>query len=158
LQPIIIIALLVLVVVSFTGIGIQQVQSWNQLDVLVQQYGWAEKDIEPPVSDVSVKLLLEKVLNDNETPDPTDDFVETFVKGCIFSSTQGMLEGTGLAPGKVICKLMNAEGNAIAEGKAFFFSYEADEPLEIIIFQRISIESIKLNNIFDVTAVVEAPI
>ncbi len=158
MQPIIVIVLLVIVVSLLSGIGIQQVQSWNQFEVLVQQYGWTEKDIEPPVSNISVELILEKVLNDNGTPEPTDDFFETFVTGCIFSSTEGMPEGSGLAPGKVICKLMNAQGDAIAEGREFFFSYTANDPIEIISFDRISIESIKLNNIFDVTAIVEAPI
>ena len=159
MQPIIVLVLLVIIVVSLSGIGIQQVQSWNQFDLLVQQYGWTEKDIEPPVSNFSVELMLEKALNDNGTPeDPIDDFFETFVKGCIFSSTEDMPEGSGLAPGKVICKLMNAQGDAIAEGREFFFSYTANDPIKIISFDRISIESIKLNNIFDVTAIVEAPI
>jgi len=157
LQPIIVL-FLVVIIVSISGLGIQQVQSWNQFDLLVQQYGWAEKDIEPPVSDFSVKLMLEKELNDNDTPDPTDDFFETFVKGCIFSSTQGMPEASGLAQGSVICKLMNDQGDAIAEGRVVFLSYIANEPIEIIAFSTVSDDSINLKNIFDVTAVVEAPI
>ncbi len=159
MQPIIVLVLLVIIVVSLSGIGIQQVQSWNQFDLVVQQYGWTEKDIEPPVSNFSVELMLEKTLNDNGTPlIPTDDFFETFVKGCVFSSTEDMPAGTGLAPGKVVCKLVNAQGNAIAEGREFFFSYTANDLIKITSFDRISIESLKLNNIFDVTAVLEAPI
>ena len=158
MQPIIVLVLLV-IVVSLSTIGIQQVQSWNEFDLLVTQYGWTEKDIEPPVSNFSVELMLEKTLNDNGTPlVPTDDFFETFVKGCVFSSTEDMPAGTGLAPGKVVCKLVNAQGDAIAEGREFFFSYTANDPIKITSFDRISIESLKLNNIFDVTAVLEAPI
>lgn len=159
MQPIIVLGLLVIVVVSLSGIGIQQVESWNQFDLVVQQYGWTEKDIEPPVSNFSVELILAKALNNNGTPnDPTDDFFETIVTGCIFSSTDDMPAGTGLSLGSVICKLMNAQGDAIAEGKAFFVSYTANDPFKIISFNRITNESVKLNNIFDVTSVVEAPI
>jgi len=157
LQPIIVLVLIV-IVVSLSGIGIQQVQSWNQFELVVQQYGWTEKDIEPPVSNFSIELMLEKILNKNGTPDPSDDFFETFVEGCIFSSTDDMPAGTGVAPGKVICKLMNAQGNAIAEGRDIFLSYTANDLIKIISFDGVSIESIKLDNIFDVTAVVEAPI
>lgn len=159
MQPIIVLVLLGIVIVSFTGIGVQQVQSAGTFDVWVQQYGWAEEDIVPPVSNFSVELILEKANNDNGTPlNPTDDFFETFVKGCIFSSTENMPEGTGLSPGKVICKLLNADGDAIAEGREFFFSYTANDPINIMSLDRISPESIKLANVFDVTAVVEAPI
>ena len=158
LQPIIVVALIAIIIVSFTGIGIQQADSWNNFDVWVQDYGWTEADIMPPVSNFSIDLILEKALNDNGTPTPTDDFVETFVKGCTFSSTENMPAGTGLSPGKVVCKLLNANGDAIAEGREFFFSYTANDPINIISFDRISIESIKLENIFDVTAVVEGPI
>jgi hypothetical protein len=69
-----------------------------------------------------------------------------------------MPAGTGLSLGSVICKLMNAQGDAIAEGKAFFVSYTANDPFKITSFNRITNEAVKLNNIFDVTAVVEAPI
>ena len=157
MQPIVVLVLLV-IVVSLSGIGIQQVQSWNEFDLLVQQYGWAEKDIEPPVSNFSVELMLEKVLNDNGTPDPTDDFFETFVNACIFSSTDNIPEGTGLSPGKVVCKLVNAEGDAIAEAREFFFSYTANDPIIIKSFVRTTNESLKLDNIFDVTAVITAPV
>jgi len=159
LQPIIVVVLLGIVIVSFTGIGVTQADSWNNFDVWVQQYGWTEADIVPPVSNFSIELIQETAPNDNDTPtNPADDFDETFVKGCIFSSTENMPEGTGLSPGKVICKLLNENGDAIAEGREFFFSYTANDPINILSFDRISVESLKLDNIFDVTAVVEAPI
>jgi len=157
LQPIIVLFLIV-IIVSISGLGIQQVQSGNQFELLVQQYGWAEKDIDPPVSDFSVELMLEKELNDNDTTDPTDDFFETFVRGCIFSSTQDMPAASNLSPGSVTCKLMDAQGNAIAEGLIVFLSYTANEPIEIIAFSTISDDSLNFKNIFDVTAIVQAPI
>ena len=158
LQPVIVFALLAIGIVSFTGIGIQQVESWNQIDVWVQQYGWAEQDIESPVSNFSIELILEKKLNDNGTPELIDDFFETFVKGCIFRSSDDILAGTGLAEGKMVCKLLNADGDAIAENSKFFSSYTANDPINIIGFSKISSDSIKLDNVFDARAIVESPI
>jgi len=157
LQPIIVLFLIV-IIVSLSGLGIQQIQSWNQFDLLVSQYGWAEKDIAPPVPDFSIKLMLEKKLNDNDTPEPTDDFFETFVSGCTFSSTQGMPAASGLGQGTIICKLMNAQGDAIAEARTLFMSYTGNESIELKAFTTTSDDSLNFKNIFDVTAVVEAPI
>ena len=84
------------------------------------------------------------------------------INSCVFTSTDSIPAGTGLSPGSAICKLLNAPadegGVAIAEGRTFFDSYEADTELEVFIVQKIFDNSNEDKLIFDVEFVIQAPL
>jgi len=92
--------------------------------------------------------------------DTSDTIV--LINSCVFTSTDSILAGTGLTQGSAICKLLNAPaeegGVAIAEGRTFFDSYEADTELEVFIVQKIFDNSNEDKLIFDVEFIIQAPI
>jgi len=122
LQRIIVIALAV-VIVSLIGTGVLA-EPWNEFDLFVQQFGWAEENLVSPVSNPSIDVRLIQV------PNPPGDPIN-LISACIFHSSADIPAGTGLAQGSAICKLLDDQGLAIAEGRSFFQSYTASDDLQV---------------------------
>ncbi len=149
LQRIIIIALAV-GIVSLMGTGVLA-EPWNEFDLLVQDFGWGEENLVSPVSNPSIDVRLIQVPN---RPGPPDNFIES----CVFNSTIDIPAGTGLAQGSAICKLINDQGQAIAEGRIFFLSYTANEDLIVPISAFVFPGSNNNELIFDIQFVIQKPI
>jgi len=93
---------------------------WNRITLFVQQLGWGEEQIVSPISAATIDLELKKVKTNNGTPqDPSDDFFENIIRSCSFHSLQSIDEAKGnvLAHPLIICKILNGNQQAIAEGK-----------------------------------------
>jgi len=131
----------------------------TDIDMWVQSIGWGEGDFVSPVQDgnASIEILLDTI--------PGDPPI-TFVSACAFSSTEDIPLGQGKADGLIICKLLNKDGNAIAEGSIPLtvsavnpnVAYDKSETLIIDITQTISADSTHINNFFDAMIVIEAPL
>ncbi|MCZ6582496.1 MAG: hypothetical protein O6761_04915 [Thaumarchaeota archaeon] len=93
---------------------------WNRITLFVQQMGWGEAQINSPISAASIDLELKKVKNSNGTPqDPSDDFFDNIIRSCSFHSLQSIPAATSdvLAHPLIICKILNGNQQAIAEGR-----------------------------------------
>ncbi len=144
MQLLIGIALLV-IVGSLIGTGALG-EPWNEFQVWVQEFGWAQKDIEFPLSQASLDIILVDVSGTN------------FITECGFHSDQDIPLGSGLSGGTAICKLLDANGNAIAEGRVFFNSYTGSDDLHVHISD-LAIPDGNINdNVFDVKFIIEGPI
>ncbi len=129
------------------------------IDLWIQATGFGEGDLESPVLDgnASIEILLETI--------PGDPPI-TFISACIFSSTEDIPLGEGKADGLIICKLLNIDGNAIAEGFLPLtvsavnpnVAYDKSETLIIDITQTISADSTHIDNFFDAMLIIEAPL
>ncbi|MEX0656422.1 MAG: hypothetical protein WD154_02615, partial [Nitrosopumilaceae archaeon] len=85
----------------------------------------------------------------------------TIVTACAFHSDEDILPGTERSDGsdgKLICKLLNEDGNAIAEGDITFSQYAASEILEIPINQPIFLGATNFDNVFDAMVIVQGPL
>jgi len=149
LQRIIVLALAV-VIVSLMGTGVLA-EPWNEFDLWVQQFGWAEENLVSPVSNPDVEVRLIQV------PNPPGDPIN-LISACIFHSAVDIPAGTGLAQGSAICKLLDDQGLAIAEGRSFFQSYTASDDLQVFISQMIFPGSNNNELIFDIQFVIQKPI
>ena len=150
MQLIIVLALLV-VVAGIMGTGFLGVPV-NKIDLWVQTLGFGEGDLESPITAASIDLLLNAT---SETPQAPP---VTIVSACAFHSDENIDIGTGKSEGKLICKLLNADGNAIAEGDITFLSYTASDILTIPINQPIFIGATNFDNVFDAMIIVQGPL
>jgi hypothetical protein len=125
----------------------------NKINLWVQELGFGEGNLESPITTASVDLLLDSVLAEDPEADPI-----TIVSKCAFSSEEDIDIGTGKSDGKLICKLLNADGNAIAEGDITFSQYTAGDIIEIPITQPIFIGATNFDNVFDAMVIVQGPL
>ena len=125
----------------------------NKIDLWVQALGFGEGDLETPITTATVDLLLDAVPAEDPQLPPI-----TIVSACAFHSDENIDIGTGKSDGKLICKLLNADGNAIAEGDILFSQYTASEILIIPINQPIFIGATNFDNIFDAMIIVQGPL
>ena len=127
----------------------------NNIDLWVQALGFGEGDLESPVTTATVDLLLDVVPAEDPQAPPV-----TIVTACAFHSTDTINLGTGKSDGKLICKLLNADGNAIAEGDVSFLSYDPtkDPPIIIKINQPIFIGATNFDNVFDAMVIIQGPL
>jgi len=135
----------------------------TNIELWVQDIGWGEGDLESPVQDgsVSLEILLDTIPPVNEEDDPI-----TFVDACGFHSDEDIVLGKGFSDGLIICKLLNEDGNAIAEGDIPLtvsevddtVAYSASETLIININQPISADATHFDNFFDAKIILEAPL
>lgn len=149
MQRIIVLALVV-VFVSLVGTGVLA-QPWNEFDVWVQQLGWAQQDLISPVSNPDVEIRLIQVPNPPNTPD-------NFVSSCVFHSAIDIPAGTGLSQGSAICKLLDEQGQAIAEGRSFFQSYTGSSDLEVFISDFVFPGSNNNDLVFDIKFLIQKPL
>ena len=135
MQPIIMIGAAV-VAVALLGTGFLG-EPWNNIDLWIQELGWGERNLEAPISHAYIDLEIKKVLNTNDTPnDKSDDFYNNIIRACSFHSDTSLdafnfaedKNGNvlGLAPAKIICKLTNEKGLAIAEGQQVLNGVQPD--------------------------------
>ncbi len=138
---------MLVVLFSLMGTGVLA-EPWNEFEVWVQEYGWAQKDIEFPLSQASldIRIYTEPITGEN------------FINSCVFHSDQDITSGSGLSSGKAICKLLDINGNAIAEGRTTFDSYMGSDDLEIFITSFVFPNSNLNDNIFDIKFIIEGPI
>ena len=117
MQPIILLGVAV-AAVALVGTGFLATP-WNQFELFVQQLGWGEAALDSPVSNASVDLEIKKILNDAGTPsDTSDDFYDNVISDCSFHSATTIppATGSGARDGVIICKILNEELQAFAEG------------------------------------------
>jgi len=151
-----------IVVLSLMGTGMLANTGGN-IDLWVQAIGWGEGDLVSPVQDgnASIEILLDTIPPINEGDPPI-----TFVSACAFRSTEDIPLGQGKADGLIICKLLNIDGNAIAEGSIPLtvsavnpnVAYDKSETLIIDINQPISEDATHIDSFFDAMIIVEAPL
>jgi len=128
MQPIVLLGVAV-AAVALVGTGFLQTEGnqWNQFVLWVQDLGWGEAALNSPISHAFVDLEIKKILNDNETPeDPSDDFFDNVIQACSFHADKNIPAPpatdesqiiTVISEGVIICKMLNEDGNAIAEGR-----------------------------------------
>ncbi len=149
LQRIIVLALAV-AVISLMGTGVLA-EPWNEFDLWTQDLGWGEEALVSPVSQPTVEVRLIQVPNPPADPD-------NFITACIFTSIIDIPAGAGLSQGSAICKLVDDQGLAIAEGRVFFESYTASDDLEVFISQMVFPGSNNNELIFDIKFIIQKPI
>lgn len=143
-----IIGIAILVVLfSLIGTGVLA-EPWTEFGMVVQELGWAKNDIEFPVSNPSldVRLTTQPGTNTN------------FITGCVFHSDEDIPVGVGLSTGTAICKLLDEQGRAIAEGRIFFDSYTGSDNLEVRIQDTAFLNANINSNVFDIKFIIEGPI
>jgi len=138
------------VILSLMGTGVLA-EPWNEFDLWVQDFGLGVESIVSPVSQPTVEVRL------NQVPNPPGD-PDNFITACVFKSAIDIPEGSGLAQGSAICKLINDQGLAIAEGRLFFLSYTANEELEVPINSFAFPGSNNNELIVDIKFVIQKPI
>ncbi len=131
----------------------------GNIDLWVQAIGWGEGDFVSPVQDgnASIEILLDTIPG---TPPIT------FVSACGFHSDENIPLGEGFSDGLIICKILNEDGNAIAEGDIPLtvsvldpnFAYTASETFIIDINQPISEDATHFDRFFDMRIILEAPL
>ncbi|MCZ6582954.1 MAG: hypothetical protein O6761_07270, partial [Thaumarchaeota archaeon] len=131
MQPIILLGVAV-AAVALVGTGFLQTtegNQWNQFVLWVQELGWGEAALNSPISHAFVDLEIKKIVNPG--PDGQlgngDDFFDNVIQSCSFhadknipappTSISGELDVTVISDGVIICKILNEDSNAIAEGK-----------------------------------------
>lgn len=125
----------------------------NKIDLWVQALGFGEGDLESPITTATVDLLLDLVPAEDPQMPPV-----TIVSACAFRSGENIKIGTEKSEGKLVCKLLNSEGNAIAEGDITFLSYTAGDILTIPINQPIFIGATNFKNVYDAMIIVQGPL
>jgi len=124
LQLIIVFGLAV-VILGIVGTGL--LAQPTEIKLWVQALGFGEADLVSPIDDASIELMLDTAPSENPEEPPI-----TIVTACGFRSQDIILPGTGKSEGKIVCKLLNEVGNAIAEGDIPLSSYNPADPLVII--------------------------
>ena len=117
MQPIILLGVAV-AAVALVGTGFLATP-WNQFELFVQQLGWGEADLDSPISSATVDLEIKKIVNDaGTTGDTSDDFYDNVISDCSFHSATSIAGTTapGARDGKIICKILNENDEAFAEG------------------------------------------
>jgi len=126
----------------------------NEINILVQALGWGEKIIEVPITTADVEIMLDTIPGANPQDPP-----QTIVKGCGFHSEESIdAVVDSLSDGRIICKLLNNEGNAILEGSTTFTSYASSSTIVIDMNQPITEDAILFVNGLDMRIIVQAPI
>ena len=149
----IVVLVLAVIIAGITGTGFLA-DPMNKINLWVQEIGFGEGNLESPVTNASVDLLLDVVPSENPQAPPV-----TIVTACAFHSTDSINLGTGKSDGKLICKLLNKDGNAIAEGDVPFLSYDpTDPPIIIPINQPIFIGATNFENVFDAMVIIQGPL
>ncbi len=139
MQPIILLGVAV-AAVALVGTGFLNSDSWNQFELWVQQLGWGENMLMSPISHAFVDLEVKKILNDNDTPqNPADDYFDNVIQSCSFHADKDIeappapvaagpttpgLAVTVINEGVIICKMLNDQQQAIAEGKVSIVDIE----------------------------------
>ena len=139
MQPIVLLGVAV-AAVALVSTGFLQNESWNEFELWVQQLGWGEDMLMSPISHAFVDLDVKKILNDNETPNnPADDYFDNVIQSCSFHADKDIeappanvapgIGTTGLSvqvfnDGIIICKMLNEQSQAIAEGKISIVALE----------------------------------
>ena len=136
-----------MVLFSLIGTG-ALAEPWNEFEIWVQEYGWAQKDIEFPLSNPALDIQVTNQPGTNVN----------FITGCVFNSDEDIPAGTGLSPGQAICKLLDVNGNAIAEGRIIFDSYNAGDDLLVRISDTVFQDANINDNIFDIKFIISGPI
>ena len=132
---------------GFLGEPVNNIQLW------VQALGYGEGNLETPITTATVDLLLDSVPAEDPQMPPI-----TIVSKCAFHSDEDIDVGTEKSDGKLICKLLNEDGNAIAEGDITFSQYTASDILEIPINQPIFLGATNFDNVFDAMVIVQGPL
>ena len=133
----------------------------GNINLWVQAIGWGEGNLESPIDNAIVEILLDTIPPANEVDDPI-----TFVSACGFHSDENIPLGEGFSDGLIICKILNEDGNAIAECDIPLtvsvvdpnFAYTASETLIIDINQPISEDATHIDRFFDMRIILEAPL
>jgi len=148
-----------IVVLSLIGTGMLANTGGN-INLWVQAIGWGEGDLESPIDNAIVEILLDTIPPENEVDDPI-----TFVSACGFHSDENIPLGKGISDGLIICKILNEDGNAIAEGEMILTEidetglvYEGSETLIIDINQPITEDATHIDRFFDMKLIVEGPL
>lgn len=124
---IIVVFVLVAIIAGMAGIGYLQPQT--NINLFVQALGFGEADLVSPIDDASIELMLDT----EDSVDPEGNPITiTVVTACGFRSQDIIPLATGKAEGKIVCKLLNSDGNAIAEGDITFASYDPADTLVIV--------------------------
>ena len=151
LQIIVVLGLVVIVAglmgTGFLGEPVTKINLW------VQALGWGEGDLESPITTGTVDLLLDSIPNENPDLPPV-----TIVAACDFHSDETIDAGTGKSDGMLVCKLLNENENAIAEGSVSFSQYSASTHVIIPINQPIVIGATNFDGIFDAMVLVKGPL
>jgi len=144
MQPIVLLGVAVAAVALVSTGFLNDNMSWNEFELWVQQLGWGEDRLTSPISMAHVDLEIKKIVNDAGT-DPADcdeqtqeeqdecikaanwdDYFDNVIQSCSFHGDKDINlppaststnEVTVLNDGIIICKMLNEDGNAIAEGK-----------------------------------------
>jgi len=126
----------------------------GEIDLLVQALGWGEKNIEVPITDAEVEIRLNTIPGDSpEAPS------QTIVEACVFHSDERIDEvEKSLSDGRLICKILNEDGNAILEGSMTFTSYTPSSTVVIDMNQPVFEDAILFENGFDLRLIVQGPI
>ena len=152
-MQLIIVFVLVAVILGLAGTG-YLAQPQNNINLFVQALGFGEANLVSPVDNASIELMLDTVPSGNpEQP------LTTIVSACGFSSHNIIPLGTGKAEGKIVCKLLNKDGNAIAEGDIPLSSYDpADTLIVVPINQPAFLGATNFNNVFDAMVIIQGPL
>ena len=126
----------------------------GEIDLLVQALGWGEKTIEVPITDAEVEIRLNTIPGDSpESPS------QTIVEACVFHSDERIDEvEKSLSDGRLICKILNEDGNAILEGSMTFTSYTPSSTVVIDMNQPVFEDANLFENGFDLRLIVQGPI
>ena len=139
-----------MIILSIAGFGsLSDADPWNEFDIIVQDFGWGEEQMVFPLSNPSVELRL--------IQSPITNPPEVRINSCIFHTDNDIDAGIGVT-GTAICKLLDDNGRAIAEGRTNFDFYTGSDDLEILInffsFPNSNLEQ----NVFDIFFIIEAPV
>ncbi|MGQ0791670.1 MAG: hypothetical protein ACT4NJ_05530 [Nitrosopumilaceae archaeon] len=124
-MQLIIVFVLAVVVLGIVGTGL--LAQPTNITLFVSALGFGEANLVSPIDDASIELMLDTAPSSN----PEEPLI-TIVTACGFRSQDIIPLGTGRAEGKIVCKLLNADGNAIAEGDIPLSSYDPADTLVII--------------------------
>ena len=125
MQPILLLGIAV-AAIALVSTGFLQGEAWNRFDLWVQSLGWGENMLNSPISHAFVDLEVKKVLNDAGTTNPSDDFFDNVIHACSFHGDKDIpgippsTPTTVITPinlGVIICKVLDENNNAFAEGK-----------------------------------------
>ena len=145
---------LAVVILGIVGTGL--LAQPTNIKLWVQALGFGEADLVSPIDDASIELMLDTAPSVDPEGNP---ITITIVTACGFRSQDIIPLGDGIAEGKIICKLLNEAGNAIAEGDIPFSSYDpADTLLIINITQPAFIGATNFENVFNATIIIQGPL
>ena len=120
---------------ALIGTGFLNDNPFGNIALWVQELGWGEQDLAPPITHAYIDLELKKVRNPGTDgiADTADDYFNNLIHACSFHSDQD-IEGEDndprtetLADALIICKLTDENNNAISEGKLVLNGEEAPE-------------------------------